>query len=286
MEQNTIVRGFKSHLERLGYSNSTIQMLPNCVQDHLNFTGKSAFEIASSDILNYYEHLQERPNYCRSGGLSENYINHHVYALKLFFQWLIATNVLVECPMSGLQFPSPNTPERITLTQEEIKQLYEQTESYKERAVLGLYYGCGLRRSEGENLDLKDVHFRSNLLYVREGKNGKRRVIPLSESVKEDLYNYVTKERFTTKTTSFLVNQRHTRASGNIHNKTFKAILDRTEITKELSLHNLRHSIATHLLERGLSIEYVRSFLGHRHLESTQIYTHVQTSQLQGLWSH
>src|SRR5690554_7783862 len=92
-------------------------------------------------------------------------------------------------PISGLEFPTPKTKPREILSLKEINQLYDTCENYWQRAVLGIYYGCGLRRSEGINLNIKDVHFRSSLLYVREGKGAKRRVVPMSENVKNDLLN-------------------------------------------------------------------------------------------------
>ncbi len=278
------VTAFKTHLERLGYSKTSINMLPNCVKSFLEFTNKEALQIQSKDIAHFYNHLQERPNQRKSGGLSESYINHHVYALKLFFAWQEEKGAITENPISSLDFKSPTSKPREILTLTEIKELYESCENHKERAVLSIYYGCGLRRSEGEKLNLKDIHFRSNLLYVREGKGSKRRAVPLSEKVKEDLKNYALKERNPKgEESAFITNKIGKRTSGNSYNNILKAILERTGIKKEITLHCLRHSIATHLLESGLSVEYVRDFLGHRHLESTQIYTRINKKQLWNL---
>ncbi len=278
------VQQFRIHLERLGYSQSSVRMLPACVKEFLETTSKPIHQIQPKDITNYHQHLQERPNKRRSGGLSESFIHHHIYSLKLFFGWQQEKGTIHENPISALVFPSPKSKAREILTQEEIKALYESCESYKERAVLSIYYGCGLRRNEGEKLDLKDIHFRSNLLYVREGKGSKRRAVPLSEKVKEDLKNYALKERYVKDSeTAFIINKKGNRTTGDSYNKILKTILERTGIKKEITLHCLRHSIATHLLESGLSVEYVRDFLGHKHLESTQIYTRVKNKQLWNL---
>jgi integrase/recombinase XerD len=276
-----IVQRFRNHLERLGYSKGSCQMLPDCVKAFLEFTAKPLATITPLDIVNFREHLQERPNKRRPGALSESFINHHIYSLKLFFGWQIERGDLLENPMSSLEFPTPNHKPRTILTQVEIKALYAVTESFKERAVLSLFYGCGLRRTEAERLNLKDLYFRSNLLYVRAGKGDKRRVVPLSEKVKEDLKNYAFYERKPNRDQeAFIINATGTRTTGNTFNRLLKRLLVRTDIDKQISLHSLRHSIATHLLEGGLSVEYVRDFLGHKHLESTQIYTRVNNSQL------
>lgn len=277
-------KAFKTHLERLGYSKTSINMLPSCLKEFLEFTAKSIQEIESKDITNYHFYLQERPNKRRTGGLSESYINHHLYALKLFFGWQQEKGAITENPISSLEFKTPTSKPREVLTALEIKELFTVCESLKERAVLALFYGCGLRRSEGEKLNLKDIHFRSNILYVREGKGNKRRAVPLSPQVKIELWNYATKERETRENeTAFITNRIQKRATGSSYNKILKTILERTGIKKEITLHCLRHSIATHLLESGLSVEYVRDFLGHQHLESTQIYTRVKNRQLWNL---
>ena len=216
-----------------------------------------------------------------------------MYALKLFFGWQLETGKITANPISVLEFKQPTTKPREILSIEEVKELYQVCETYKERAVLSMFYGCGLRRTEGEKLNLKDIHFRSNLLYVREGKGSKRRAVPLSEKVKEDLQNYLYKERFIKSgnhislsrdhgETAFITSATGRRTNGNSYNKILKTILERATIKKGITLHCLRHSIATHLLESGLSIEYVRDFLGHKHLESTQIYTRIKSKQL---WS-
>jgi integrase/recombinase XerD len=284
-KSSTHIVGFREHLARLGYSKTSVQMLPDCLKDFLEYNNnKTLAAITSADILNYHQHLQERPNKRRAGGLSESYINHHIYSLKLFFGWEEEKGTITENPISNLEFKAPTSPPREILTQEEIKELYQATEDLKEKAVLHIFYGCGLRRIEGEKLNLKDLHFRSNILYVREGKNSKRRAVPLSPKVKEDLQAYALKERFAVKNEqSFITNRIGRRTTGSSYNNILKNILERTQITKEITLHSLRHSIATHLLESKLPIEYVRDFLGHKHLESTQIYTRVSKKQLYNL---
>ena len=275
------VVGFKVHLERLGYSKTSVSALPNAVKSFFEFSNKTLGNIISADIVCFYNHLQERPNKRTGGGLSESYIHHHIYALKVFLAWQMEIGSISENPMNVLDFPSPQSKPREILTIAEIQLLYQCCESDKETAVLGMFYGCGLRRTEGEKLNLKDIHFRQGLLYVREGKGDKRRVVPLNEKVSQDLKNYAFNQRNPKKEEqAFVTNNTGRRTSGPSFNKILRIILERTGITKEITLHCLRHSIATHLLESGLSVEYVRDFLGHKHLESTQIYTRVNQKQL------
>lgn len=275
------IKQFRTHLERLGYGKSSVQMLPSCVAEFLKYTSKPIHQVESKDITRYHDYLHERPNRRRAGGLSESFIHHHVYSLRLFFSWQMESGQLTGNPISSLEFPSPGSQPREILTIEEIKELYQVTTMLKERAVLSLFYGCGLRRSEGEKLNMKDIQFRSNLLHVREGKGNKRRVVPMSGQVKSDLLNYALKERFAMDSEQACIcNRAGRRATGDSLNRIVKSILARTGIEKSLTLHGLRHSIATHLLESGLAVEHVRDFLGHKHLESTQIYTRIKSKQL------
>src|SRR5690606_18926758 len=131
----------------------------------------------------------------RPGGLSEMMISHHVYALRLFFDWLQELGTIEEHPMSALHFEQPTSKAHEVLTREEITSLYEATETMKERAILHVYYGCGLRRNEGINLNVSDIQFRSKMLYVREGKGGKSRAVPLTEKISEELKSYCHQER-------------------------------------------------------------------------------------------
>jgi len=135
------------------------------------------------------------------------------------------------------------------------------------------------------------VHFRTGLLYVREGKGAKRRVVPMSKQVQDDLKTYAYKERKALcpptggkpGETAFLIGHTGMRMSGDRAGKILKELLEKAEINREITLHSLRHSIATHLLEAGLDVENVREFLGHSHLESTQIYTRISKQQLRKL---
>jgi len=207
-----------------------------------------------------------------------------MYALRVFFNWLEQLQAIEENPMSSLEFSQPRHEQRTILTQAEIKTLYEVCDTLKERAILHLFYGCGLRRREGEKLNVNDVQFRRKVLYVREGKGSKSRIVPLSETISEDLKAYLFLERKARYgEQAFIINKREMRMRGDGFNKVLKELQQRTTINKVVSLHSLRHSIATHLLEQGVSIEHVRDFLGHQHLESTQVYTRVSKTQLESL---
>lgn len=282
--QHELSEKYKIHLAQLGYGKSSVNMLPACVLGFLQYANiTEPKQITQEQIQSFYEYLQNRKHKRKNAALSESFINHHIYSLKVFFNWLEQTHQLKTNPISNLKFKQPKANTREPLSKEEIIQLFEATENSKEIALLHLFYSCGLRRTEAENLNTSDIHFTKNLLYVREGKGAKRRVIPINERVKKELENYYNNAREKINEDAFMFNRNKKRMKGDQYNRILKIILQRTEINKEITLHHLRHSIATHLLENGLSIEFVRDFLGHSHLEATQIYAKVFKHQLKKL---
>lgn len=280
---------FRQYLQQLGYGKSSVYMLPECAKDFLEYHHTTIPEaVTPKHIESFIEYLHIRPHKRKAGGLSEVYIHHHIYALKLFFSYLEETGQIKYNPISTMKFKRPCHNIREPLTKSEINQLFETAKTLKETAMLHLFYSCGLRRSEAVDLNTKDVHFKSCLLYVRQGKGHKRRAIPMTTKVSRSLENYYLKERIksqvkTKDTEAFILNRIGRRMSGDSYNSIIKEIVEKSEIKKTCTLHHLRHSIATHLLENGLKLENVRDFLGHSYLEATQIYTKVSKYQLRNL---
>jgi len=287
----SIIPQFKAFLYQVGYGASTVNMLPACVSEfieHQQIT--DIVQVEQQKVKQFYEYLQTRPLKKRSGALSEMMISHYVYALKTFFGWLEITGQIDYNPISGIKFKRAKQNVREPLAVEEIKQLFEAAGSLKETALLHIFYSCGLRRSEGEALNIQDIHFKLQLLFVREGKGAKRRVVPVTERVSKELEDYYLHERCNSTVKNvkdmqaFITNKRGHRMKGDGYNKMLKALIKKTRnselITHNCTLHHLRHSIATHLLQSGMSMEYVRDFLGHTFLETTQIYAKPAAEQL------
>ena len=282
-----IINQFKNYLYQVGYSDSTQKMLPTLVKEfiqHQQITDISFIE--QQKVKSFLEFLQTRPLKLRSGALSEMMISHYVYALKTFFSWCEVTEQIDYNPISGMKFKRPKQNVREPLSKEEINQLFEAASTLKLQTILHLFYSCGLRRSEGEALNINDVHFKQQLLYVREGKGTKRRVIPITAKVTTELESYYLNERCSSSVkkvkdeNAFVLNNTGNRMRGNGYIKLLKQITAKAALQKEITLHHLRHSIATHLLQSGMSMEYVRDFLGHSFLETTQIYAQPTAEQL------
>jgi integrase/recombinase XerD len=247
--------------------------------------------IQTKHLTTYYATIQKETNRRTGNPKNLKTLCNMMHSIELFFIMLQDTSQLTANPFSTLKFTYPKEyHERTVLTQEEIQQLYNTCRSFTERALLSLAYGCGLRVSEIVSLNVEDIKLREQILIVKRGKGNKRRVIPLSNKVKEDLYNYCYHERPITLAlgeTAFIFNSKGGRMKKHTYNKVLKSLVEHAENEaikqKQISMHTLRHSIATHLLEQGMSIEQVREFLGHAEIETTEIYTHISQTQLNKL---
>lgn len=276
----TLVHNFETQLHQLGYRPITAKRLPACVTEfliHNKITDVHA--ISTQHIYNFKAHLSQRPSKNGIGALSEKYIWYNMYALRVFFSWLEITEQTYVNPINAIKFSYPKSAVRTPFTQDEIQLLFESTVNTAEVALLHLFYSCGLRKSEAEKLNTVDIDFSQQQLVVKAGKYSKRRVIPIPTRVVQDFETYL-KHRPATHNEAFMQGRNHHRKLGESYNRDLKRIMHRAGITKVASLHYLRHSIATHLLENGVSIEFVSMFLGHKQLESTQIYTKVNTLKL------
>jgi len=267
---------FKAYLHQIGYSESTRINQQRHLTIFFNYLQKPVEKISNTDIQKFKEYLQTKPNKMHGGALSESTIYGNMATLKVFFNWLEINQTIDYNPISAIKLKKPNTKIRTPLTTEEIKELFEEANTLLEIAILHLCYSCGLRRAEAASLNTKDIHFREQMLYVRSGKGKKRRVVPMTNKVSLALENYLICERpQTDEKQAFIINRRGKRMDGYSYNVAIKKLKARTTITREVSPHYLRHSIATHLLASGVSLENVRQFLGHSDLETTQIYAKV-----------
>lgn len=174
------------------------------------------------------------------------------------------------------------TTERTIFTQEEIKALFSSIDGHGpsdlfDKAMLSIYYGCGLRSKEGINLEPKELDFNKGLLYVKPSKNYSSRYVPMSSKVMADLKEYQEFARMVINPNSkyLLVGKLKPQVNGQYLNTRLKLLQEKAGINKRASLHSLRHSIATHLLQQGMELEYIGDFLGHKRLDSTQVYVRI-----------
>jgi site-specific recombinase XerD len=149
--------------------------------------------------------------------------------------------------------------------------------------MLSVYYGCGLRSSEGIALNLDDVLLDQQMIYVRKGKGYRERYVPFIEKQREDFEQYLKHARpkllRDEKEKAFFIGHLGKRVSYSILLRALKGLQQKTGNEtlqqKTIGMHALRHSIATHLMHKGMKFDYISQFLGHTLLSTTQIYTHL-----------
>ena len=277
-----LLQSFKQWLDILGYSEGTVYQMPIKIQEFFYWLEKQGYSsiryVSPREVKAYYAYLKQRANERRSGALSNCYLNSHQTALRKLRDYLITHNVKTLLRVH-LKYEEGDTEERSNiLTQREIKTLFKATDSshfwerirLRDKAMLTCLYSCGLRKTEAVSLDLGDVLFDRQRIHVRKGKNNKERFVPVNAynlRVLED-YIYDARPQFynAANNEALFISVKGTRARGatfyNRVKQISKATGDKNIIIKEISPHTLRHSIATHLLQRGVAIENIKIFLG------------------------
>ena len=284
IEFRRLKQAFADWLRLLNFEPSTIKDGPTRLGEFLAWLESNGIleikGITRETITAYFDYLAHRTNQIKGGRLSKNTLRTHITILRKFARYLRESQG--ETFDVSLQIKGKLYNIREIFTKAEITALYEATGSdilgLRDRAILAVYYGCGLRRSEGLNLDVKDVLLDRNLLYVRKGKNYKERYVPMTAGVREDLKNYIESARpilLKRSTHALFLTQYGTRIIGETMLERLHQLKEKAGIDKDAALHSLRHSIATHLLQSGMELEKIKQFLGHGSLESTQIYTHI-----------
>jgi integrase/recombinase XerD len=274
MEGMEQIEKFKQWLRSKRYSESTLITYSEALKSFLVFyREKPVAEITNEDVIVYNN------EYILKNNLSASYQNQIVNALKLFFRTVQNKVIVVDAihrPKRAKVLPN-------VLSKEEVKLILNAHSNIKHKMMLSLIYSCGLRC--GEMLALQPVHIDSkrNIVLLKKAKGKKDRIVPLSPKILEMLREYYKVYKPTTylfegQTKGLPYDARSLQLI-------LKQALKKSGITKPATLHWLRHSYATHLLESGTDLRYIQELLGHNSSKTTEIYTHVSTKSLQQIKS-
>jgi len=279
-EYEDLLNSYKQWLHVLNYATTTVNNLPVHAKEFLHYletTGtRSITELTQEQVNKFIEHIKSRSNQRTSGGLSICSINKIILSIILFIKFLNNTSVIA-LTLNIKRFPVPQVHCSV-LNKEEVQKLYlsaetDKKEEVRDKAILTILYACGLRKNEAEQLKVKDINTRTKFLHVAKGKGGKSRNIPLTDKSIEYIVKYLNTK--TAQSVYFFSNNQGSSMSASVYYSRIRVLKERAGIEKRVSLHTLRHSIATHLLQNGMELENIKKFLGHASLESTQIYTHI-----------
>jgi integrase/recombinase XerD len=268
------VERFIQWLRSKRYSRNTIKVYTEAIGVFLRFVSDKALcEIDNNDIVRFNN------DYVLKRNLSASYQNQVVNAVKLFFGTVGNRRLEVE------KVHRPKTPKTLpkVLSREEVKMLLDGCVNLKHKAMLCTIYACGLRRSELLNLKPENVDSRRHVLIIRQAKGRKDRIAPISEKLIELLRQYY--RAYKPQTWLFEGQTVGEKYSEKSLENVLKQAVHKAGIKKPVSLHWLRHSYATHLLEGGTDLRYIQELLGYKSSKTTEIYTHVSTKSIQNIVS-
>jgi integrase/recombinase XerD len=261
---------FKKYLNTKRYSANTVKTYSEALQTFLfYYNHKNIKDISNQDVVEFYN------DYILEKKLSVSFQNQIVNAVKLYFKTIKETAINVDKiyrPKREKLLPN-------VLSKEEIKKILNVHTNIKHKAMLCLIYSCGLRRSELLTLKPNDIDSKRNLVIIKQAKGKKDRIAPLSPAILEILRDYY--KQYRPKDWLFEGQHPNTPYDERSLGSVLKQALQKAGINKPVTLHWLRHSYATHLLESGTDLRYIQEILGHKSSRTTEIYTHVSTKSLQ-----
>jgi integrase/recombinase XerD len=234
---------------------------------------KEASECTSEDLVRIVK------DYILPNGLSQSFQNQMISAVKKFYGEIYSSVI----DTGKITRPRPQHRLPNVLSKDEVKQIINALTNEKRRVMLSLLYACGLRRSELLQLMLVDIERNRRLIRVRQSKGFKDRVVPVSERTIDMVDNYI--QRYKPQRFVFEGQWPGEMYSATSLEKVLKMACEKAGMAKPVTLHWLRHSYATHLLESGTDLRYIQELLGHKSSKTTEIYTHVTTSSLQNIRS-
>jgi integrase/recombinase XerD len=267
------IQTFIRYLTSKRYSPNTIKVYSDSMSTFLRyFSMKDTTDISNDDLIDFNN------NYILKNNFSASFQNQVVNAVKLYFSAIQHKKMDVELihrPRREKVLPN-------VLSKEEVKAILDAPYNLKHRAMLAMIYSCGLRRGELLSLTKFDVDSKRMVVIIRMAKGKKDRIVPLSPkilSLLRDYYKSYTPKEF------LFEGQGGGKYSEKSLENVLKQSLFKARNKKPVTLHWLRHSYATHLLESGTDLRYIQDLLGHKSSKTTEIYTHVSTKNIQNIRS-
>lgn len=262
------------------YSPHTILNYRHDLQEFKKFLGETKIE--NTDYLTLRKYLVG----LKAQNLNNTSISRRLSSLRSFFRFLNRENYLKNNPVAGVSSPKKEKRLPSFLTEEEITRLIESViakdeSGLRDRAMLEVFYSTGVRISELAGLNLDNIDFISGVIKVL-GKGKKERLVPIGDIAIGALRNYLDKRA--KQSEAVFLNKNGSRITDRGIRGIVAKYLRLASIKQGVSPHTLRHSFATHLLNRGADLRSVQELLGHANLSTTQVYTHLTTERLKSIY--
>lgn len=268
-----VPKAFVEQMKMRRYSQNTIKAYTSTLVRFLAFNAdRKPDDIEPERIRKYILYLVEHTD------VSASYQNQAINAIKFYFETVLGQSlepIVIQRPRKEKKLPN-------VLSEDEVALIFKQIKNLKHKCIIYLIYSAGLRRSEVLNLKPTDIDSKRNCIIIRDAKGKKDRVTLLSQKALSLLREYY--KQYRPKEWLF-EGAKGGKYSTTSLRKIFQRALERSGIKKNVTLHSLRHSFATHLLERGTDLRYIQALLGHRSSRTTEIYTHITRKGFQNLKS-
>jgi integrase/recombinase XerD len=265
----TLRRRMLEDLQLRGLAPRTQQCYLEAVKHLAQHYRRAPDQISEEELRQYFLFL------INDKKVAESTFRIHLYGIRFFYERTLKR----PWPVFDLVRPRHIQKLPVVLSLREVRFLLALVEHPKARMCLQLIYACGLRLTEGTRLQVSDIDAQRMLVQVHQGKGGKDRLVPLAPRVLELLRTYWQRQR--PRPWVFPARDGSAPLSPTSLQKTFKAVVRLSGIPKDASIHTLRHSYATHLLERGVSLRVIQELLGHRSPRTTARYTHLTPPTLE-----
>ncbi|MFB6259080.1 MAG: site-specific tyrosine recombinase XerD [Flavobacteriales bacterium] len=285
MERRSAIARFKEQLRlERNYSEHTVKAYLSDVEKFFRHLGEDHPErIGTEQIRGFIQELREM-------GVSVPTQARTLSSVKAFFRFLLQEELIGSDPSALIEMPRTERRSPDVLSPEEIKRVIEGIDlsaplAYRNKAMIELLYGCGLRVSELTELRISELHFDEGYVRIR-GKGGKERLVPLGRTTQKAVREYLDQDRMQQKAVDrfedvLFLNRKGKALSRVMIFNIVRRTAQEAGIEKRVSPHTYRHSFATHLVEGGADLMAVREMLGHASVTTTEIYSHLDREYLQ-----
>jgi len=263
---------FKSWMQQKRYGDNTVKTYIHQLEIFFGFYAqKKPSEITNADITAFNSEFVLNYN------LSATFQNQTISALKQFYSRLYRKNIDIK----DMERPRKGRPLPKVIPVEIVREMLSSITNPKHKLALSTIYGLGLRRSELLNLQLLEIDFQRKVVSILNAKGKKDRVLPLPEKLENMMQDYIKKN----KPATWLIegNLKGRQYSATSLQNIFDKYMSNIKSNHNFTIHCLRHSIATHLLESGTDLRYIQELLGHKSSRTTEIYTHVSIKSLKNI---
>jgi len=270
MDSNKLIQHVEEELKVRNYSKRTVKSYVFCLRKYFSFLKENSLRSSNKNARNFLLGLYNKGNAFQT-------VNTYLNAIRFLYREVLKKPIKLKIKTAKKSKKLP-----IVLSKNEIQMILDSIVNNKHKLMISLGYGSGLRVSEVINLKVHDISLKELVIHVKDAKGKKDRITVIPNKLRQVLSGYT----YEKDVDSYLFeNPRGGKLTTHTAQKVFSQALKKAKVNKPATFHSLRHSFATHLLENGVDVRYVQELLGHKSIQTTQIYTKVTNPSLKNIKS-